>query len=67
MRYELSLIAYDVVGQVHVSARVYGTPDAPDELTELVWATTATTRLPENRTTTEWIREVLETTLAGLA
>ena len=66
MRYELSLIAYDLLDQVNVSARCYGTGEHIDDTTEPVWAMTATTRVAGSPSATEWIREVLETTLAGL-
>lgn len=66
MRYELSIIAYDLLDQVNVSARCYGTSDAIESTTEPVWAMTATTRVAGSPEATVWIREVLETMLAGL-
>lgn len=66
MRYELRMTAFDMLDQVHVSAACYGTEDGTDPLNGMVWATTVTIRGRGTPTAPEWIREVLEATLAAL-
>ena len=66
MRYELRLNAYDVMGVTHINARLTGTPDNPSWPTEQVWAKSGTCRVEGSPEATVWIREVLETMLAGL-
>ena len=66
MRYELRLMAYDVMGTIHIRLDVDGTPDDPEALTERVLAMTATSRVEGSPEATVWTREVLETMLAGL-
>jgi hypothetical protein len=66
MRYELVMRAYDVMGQTYIRMDVAQTSDIPTDLTVPALARTATTRLPDSATATDWTREVLETMLRGL-
>jgi hypothetical protein len=66
MRYELRLTAFDMLGEVHVSANCYVSSQHPARVNERVWARTVTIRGEGRSEATDWIREVLEATLAAL-
>ena len=66
MRYELRLVAYDMLDQVCVSAACYETSEGGWDPSALVWANSEIVRGEGTPEATDWIREALIVMLEAL-